>query len=97
MPKIQCQLMKEYDRYDTRIILEDICPGLEYKPRGPPEEEKNRKKPWRIGMCEKYHRKKSSGKAAEKKKPKFKSYAEARKDREKFRKKLVELIMHRSG
>ena len=56
MPKIQCQLMKEYDKYDSRIILEDICPGLEYKPRGPPEVEKNRKKPWRIGMCEKYHR-----------------------------------------
>ena len=32
---------------------------------------------------------------SKKKKPKFKSYAEARKDRERFRKKLVELIMHR--
>ena len=45
-------------------------------------------------MCEKYHRKKTAGKATAKK-AKFKSYAEARKDREKFRKKLVELIMHR--
>jgi hypothetical protein len=36
-----------------------------------------------------------SGAVSKKKKPKFKSYAEARKDREKFRKKLVELIMHR--
>jgi dynein heavy chain len=56
-------------------------------------------------------RKKVGGKASAKAKPKFKSYAEARKDREKFRKKLVrlgamicashnhqvELIMHRSG
>jgi hypothetical protein len=24
-------------QYDSRIILEDICPGLEYKPREPPE------------------------------------------------------------
>ena len=40
-------------------------------------------------------RKKAGSKSTEKKKPKFKSYAEARKDREKFRKKLVELIMHR--
>ena len=52
--------MQEYDKYDSRIILEDICPGLEYRPRGPPEVEKNRKKPWRIGMCEKYHRDASS-------------------------------------
>jgi len=40
------------------------------------------------------YRKKSTGKTSQKPKP-FKSYAEARKDREKFRKKLVELIMHR--
>lgn len=37
----------------------------------------------------------SSKKKKEKPKPKFRSYAEARKDREKFRKKLVEVIMHR--
>ena len=42
-----------------------------------------------------YLRKKASGTVTKKKKQKFKSYAEARKDREKFRKKLVELIMHR--
>ena len=34
-------------------------------------------------------RKKVGGKTSTKAKPKFKSYAEARKDREKFRKKLV--------
>ncbi len=34
-------------------------------------------------------------KKKEKPKPKFRSYTEARKDREKFRKRLVELIMHR--
>ncbi len=31
----------------------------------------------------------------EKPKPKFRSYTEARKDRERFRKRLVEVIMHR--
>ena len=97
LPKIQTDLMKEYDKYDKRIILEDLCPGIGYKPRGPPEVEKNRQKPRRIGLCEKYHRKKVGGKTSQKAKPKFKSYAEARKDREKFRKKLVELIMHRYG
>ena len=77
-------------------------PGIGYKARGPPEVEKNRPKPRRVGLCEKYHRshqlncpipifrKKVGGKASgTKAKPKFKSYAEARKDREKFRKKLV--------
>ena len=43
-------------------------------------------------MCEKFHRKKNAGRTTQKK-TKFKSYAEARKDRERFRKKLVELIM----
>ena len=95
LPKIQTDLMKEYDKYDKRIILEELCPGIGYKPRGTPEEDKNRPKPRRIGLCEKYHRKKVGGKTNQKAKPKFKSYAEARKDREKFRKKLVELIMHR--
>ena len=95
LPKIKCDMLKEYDKYDKRIILEDMMPGIGYKPRGPPEVDKNRPKPRRIGMCEKYHRKKVGGKSSQKPKPKFKSYAEARKDREKFRKKLVELIMHR--
>ena len=72
LPKIQCQVMRDYDKYDKRIILEDICPGLDYKPRGPPEVDKNRKKPWKIGLCEKYHRKKVSGAVTKKKKPKFK-------------------------
>ena len=95
LPKIQTDKLKEYDKYDKRIILEEMMPGIGYKPRGPPEVDKNRPKPRRIGLCEKYHRKKVGGKTGQKPKPKFKSYAEARKDREKFRKKLVELIMHR--
>lgn len=95
LPKIQTDMLKDYDKYDKRIILEEMMPGIGYKPRGPPEVDKNRPKPKRIGLCEKYHRKKVGGKTGQKPKPKFKSYAEARKDREKFRKKLVELIMHR--
>ena len=99
---------------------------MAYKPRGPPEVEKNRQKPRRVGLCEKYHRclikvarvilnevhrkkvlirvtsvilnelyrKKVGGKGGGgKAKPKFKSYAEARKDREKFRKKLVRKLL----
>ena len=30
--------------------------GMAYKPRGPPEVDKNRQKPRRVGLCEKYHR-----------------------------------------
>ena len=30
--------------------------GMAYKPRGPPEVDKNRPKPRRVGLCEKYHR-----------------------------------------
>ena len=103
------------DRFSKSCSVIDCakthCPkdpaGMAYKPRGPPEVEKNRQKPRRVGLCEKYHRsdqsdkkfpmilnqvyrKKVGGKGGGgKAKPKFKSYAEARKDREKFRKKLV--------
>ena len=40
--------------------------GMAYKPRGPPEVEKNRQKPRRVGLCEKYHRSDQSDNAGEK-------------------------------
>ena len=39
---------------------------MAYKPRGPPEVEKNRQKPRRVGLCEKYHRSDQSDNAGEK-------------------------------
>ena len=39
---------------------------MAYKPRGPPEVEKNRQKPRRVGLCEKYHRSDQTGNDGEK-------------------------------
>ena len=48
----QCGLIKQKNKVRVQIYVA----GMAYKPRGPPEVDKNRQKPRRVGLCEKYHR-----------------------------------------
>ena len=62
--------IKQYYQCANQKLCKACCSrgaaGMAYKPRGPPEVEKNRQKPRRVGLCEKYHRSDQSDNAGEK-------------------------------